>query len=54
VMLASTIAQVHLAPIQGLGFMLIIISLLMANRKLLPHAKLKPESNEKPVVASNL
>lgn len=54
VRLASTIAQVHLAVIQSVGFVLIIISLLWFNRNILSHAKQRPESAEKLRASSNL
>jgi hypothetical protein len=54
VRLASTIAQVHLAVIQSVGFVSIIISLLWFNRNILSHAKKRPESAEKLRASSNL
>jgi 4-amino-4-deoxy-L-arabinose transferase-like glycosyltransferase len=47
--LAPTIAQQSLAAFQGLGFLLIIVSLLWANRAVFSHGEKKPESSMKPL-----
>jgi hypothetical protein len=47
--LAPTIAQQSLAAFQGLGFLLIIVSLVWASRDLFSYGEKKPESSMKPL-----
>ena len=48
VRLAPTIAQQYLTAFQGLGILLIIVSLVWANRAVLSYREKKPESSMKP------